>query len=75
MKDYIFQNIDKVSTVAGLVIFGLMVYSSKSVADTNLEEIYKWYFILMLIVGVVTTSQYVGKWLINSKNKKENKNV
>lgn len=64
MKEFIINNIEIISTIIGVIVFIVMTNIFNYVQDTKFEELHKWYFFAILIVGVVVSSQAIGKWII-----------
>lgn len=64
MKEFIVEHIDLISNIVGFTIFVIALNLFNVVEGTKFEVLHKYYFILILIIGVLASSEAIGKWLI-----------
>jgi|GEM_PF-6495581 len=64
MSDFIIRHIEIISSVVGTLVFFLMINGFDFVKDTKLEILHKYYFVILIIIGVFVSSSAIGKWIV-----------
>ena len=64
MKEFIINHISIISSIVGFIIFIVALNLFSVVEGTKFEILHKSYFVLMLVIGVLVSSEAIGKWLV-----------
>lgn len=64
MSDFIIRHIEAISSVVGMLVLILMMNGFEYVKDTKFEILHKYYFLILIIIGVLVSSSAVGKWIV-----------
>lgn len=64
MRDFLINNIGVIGSVVGVLFFVAMLLTFSFVSDTKYEVIYKWYFIITIVIGSSVIGEEIAKWIV-----------